>query len=76
MKIYVPIIYLKILKKISSKLGKNNKDFLLIVKSFDEIYLDSDSKEIQKYSIRKGYKFINRLPRLAKDNANGNDLLL
>ena len=44
--------------------------------NFDEIYLDSDSKQIQKYSIRKGYKFINRLPRLAKDNANGNDLLV
>ena len=28
--------------------------------NFDEIYLDSDSKEIQKYSNKKGYKFINR----------------
>ena len=54
-------------KHLLDKLNKTN---------FDEIYLDSDSKEIQKYSIRKGYKFINRLPRLAKDNANGNDLLL
>ena len=44
--------------------------------NFDDIYLDSDSREIKKYANRKGYKFINRLPRLAKDNANGNDLLV
>ena len=42
---------------------------------FDEIYIDSDSKKIKKYSKKKGFKFIKRKPKLAKDNANGNDLL-
>ena len=48
------------------KLSKSN---------FDEIYVDSDSKLIKKYCNSKGYKFIDRLPSLSKDNANGNDLL-
>tara|TARA_Y100000590_G_C15672278_1_gene996702 strand:- start:1165 stop:1827 length:663 start_codon:yes stop_codon:yes gene_type:complete len=43
--------------------------------NFDEIYIDSDSKEIQKYCNKKKLNFIERLPRLALDNANGNDLL-
>ena len=30
---------------------------------------------IKKYCNSKGYKFIDRLPSLSKDNANGNDLL-
>ena len=42
---------------------------------FNEIYIDSDSKEIEKYCNKMEYKFIKRLPKLAKDNANGNDLL-
>ena len=42
---------------------------------FNEIYIDSDSKEIEKYCNTMEYKFIKRLPKLAKDNANGNDLL-
>ena len=42
---------------------------------FDDIYIDSDSKEIQRYCYKNDYKFIRRLPSLAKDNANGNDLL-
>jgi CMP-N-acetylneuraminic acid synthetase len=42
---------------------------------FDEIYVDSDSKQIEKYCKQNNYKFIHRLPKLAKDNANGNDLL-
>lgn len=43
--------------------------------TFDEIYVDSDSAEIQRYCYKNGYNFIKRLPYLAKDNANGNDLL-
>ena len=43
--------------------------------NFDKIYVDSDSKEVENYCKKKKYAFINRLPRLAKDNANGNDLL-
>ncbi len=53
-------------KHLLDKLKKSN---------FDEIYIDSDSAEIKKYCYKMGYKFIKRLPKLAKDNANGNDLL-
>lgn len=42
---------------------------------FEEIYVDTDSDEIKKYCIKNNIKIINRLPKLAKDNANGNDLL-
>lgn len=53
-------------KFLLDKLNKTN---------FDEIFIDSDSSEIKKYSLSKGFKFIERIPLLAKDNANGNDLL-
>ena len=43
--------------------------------NFDEIYVDSDSNIIKKYCNSKGYKFIDRLPSLSKDSANGNNLL-
>ena len=43
--------------------------------NFDEIYIDSDSKEVEKYSKKKNFNFIRRLNYLRKDNANGNDLL-
>ena len=43
--------------------------------NFDEIYVDSDSLEIKKYCKSMGYKFIQRKTYLAKNNANGNDLL-
>ena len=33
---------------------------------FDDIYIDSDSKEIQRYCYKNDYKFIRRLPSLAK----------
>ncbi len=42
---------------------------------FDEIYIDTDSSEIRNYALKMGYKYIQRLPELSKDNANGNDLL-
>ncbi len=43
--------------------------------NFDEIFIDSDSKYLERYCKKNKLKFINRLPRLVKDNANGNDLL-
>ena len=43
--------------------------------NFDDVYIDSDSTQIKKYSKKKGFKFIQRKPFLALDNANGNDLL-
>ena len=76
------------IKKTSKRV--KSKNFLLINKrplytflldkltksNFDEIYVDSDSNEIERYCKKKGYKFINRKPYLKKDNANGNDLIL
>ena len=43
--------------------------------NFNEIYVDSDSLEIEKYCKLKNFKFIRRLPKLALDSVNGNDLL-
>ena len=43
--------------------------------NFDEVYIDSDSREIEKYSKKNGFYFIKRIKSLAKDNANGNHLL-
>lgn len=43
--------------------------------NFDEIYIDSDSREIERYCRKNNFKFIKRLKRLTKDSANGNDLL-
>ena len=75
------------IKKKSKRVkGKNFKkinkkplyDFLLkkIKKcNFNEIYVDSDSSEIQRYCKKNNIKFIKRLPKLALNNANGNDLL-
>lgn len=42
---------------------------------FDEIYVDTDSKKIAKYCMENKFKYIKRLSKLAKNNANGNDLL-
>ncbi len=42
---------------------------------FDDVYVDTDSLEIKKYCLKKGLKFIKRLPFLSRDTANGNDLL-
>ena len=43
--------------------------------NFSEIYIDSDSSEIKEYCLKKKIKFIKRVHKLKKDNANGNDLL-
>lgn len=43
---------------------------------FDEIYVDTDSVEIKKYCKKKGYFVINRIPKLLKKSASGNDLLI
>ncbi len=43
---------------------------------FDEIYVDSDSHAVRSYCKTHKIKFIKRLPRLARNNANGNDLLV
>ncbi len=43
--------------------------------NFDEIYVDTDSKVIKKFCKNNGIFIIDRLKKLSKDNANGNDLL-
>ena len=43
--------------------------------NFDEIYVDSDSDIIQKFCKKNGLFYLKRLPKLALDSANGNDLL-
>ena len=42
---------------------------------FDEVYIDSNSREVERYCKNRKFNFIKRLPKLAKKNANGNDLL-
>jgi len=43
--------------------------------NFDEVYIDTDNKNIKSYAIKNKFKVINRLKKLATKNANGNDLL-
>tara|TARA_E500000178_G_C17037425_1_gene764251 strand:+ start:3098 stop:3745 length:648 start_codon:yes stop_codon:yes gene_type:complete len=43
--------------------------------NFDEVYVDTDSDIIKKFCIKNNIIPIHRLPHLASDNANGNDLL-
>lgn len=41
---------------------------------FDNIYIDTDSEEIKKFCVQNKVNFIDRLPELALDTANGNDV--
>lgn len=43
---------------------------------FDDIYIDTNSDEIRLYATRQGFQVIERKEELAKNTANGNDLLL
>lgn len=43
---------------------------------FDEVYIDTNSDEIAEYAKKMNYKVIDRKPELARDTANGNDLLV
>ena len=43
---------------------------------FDDVYVDSDSDKVRTYCKKNKINFIERLPKLAGKNANGNDLLL
>lgn len=42
---------------------------------FDDIYIDTNSKEISFYANEMGFHVIERKPELALNSANGNDLL-
>jgi len=63
------------------KLLNNKRLFEYIVDAaiasnvFDDIFVDTDSKEVKKYCINKDLNVIDRDPCLAQDSANGNDLL-
>ncbi len=43
---------------------------------FDDVYVDTNSEEIAAYARDFGYGVIDRKPELAKNTANGNDLLV
>lgn len=43
---------------------------------FDEVYIDTNSEEIAQYAEKMGFKIIPRKAELAKNTANGNDLLV
>lgn len=44
--------------------------------TFDDIYVDTNSDEIKNYATEKGLLVIDRKEELARNTANGNDLLL
>ena len=43
---------------------------------FDDIFIDTNSEEIASYAQKMGFSVIERKPELAKNTANGNDLLI
>lgn len=43
---------------------------------FDDVYIDTNSKEIAQYAEEMGFRTIERKPELALNTANGNDLLV
>lgn len=43
---------------------------------FDDVYIDTNSVEVAEYAMGMGFKVIERKPELARNTANGNDLLV
>lgn len=43
---------------------------------FDDVYVDTNSEEIADYAVKMHFNVIERNPELAKNSANGNDLLV
>lgn len=43
---------------------------------FDDVFVDTNSEEITTYAKEMGFKVIERVPELAQNTANGNDLLV
>lgn len=48
---------------------------VLAARVFDVVYVDTDSDVIKSYAEESGCEVIDRLPELAENTANGNDLL-
>ncbi|MBR2317956.1 MAG: acylneuraminate cytidylyltransferase family protein [Spirochaetales bacterium] len=44
--------------------------------AFDDVFIDTNSEEIDVYARKMGFQVIKRLPELASNSANGNDLLV
>lgn len=51
-------------------------EHVLEANCFDDVFVDTNSKEISDYAIEHGIKIIERLEHLAQNTANGNDLLV
>ena len=43
---------------------------------FDDVFIDTNSKEVADYAVSMGFKVIERKEELAQNTANGNDLLV
>lgn len=43
---------------------------------FDEVFIDTNSEEIAQYALQQGFHVIERKEELARNTANGNDLLV
>lgn len=43
---------------------------------FDDVFVDTNSPEVADYAVQLGFQVIERKPELAKNTANGNDLLM
>lgn len=43
---------------------------------FDDVFIDTNSQEIAQYAVSQGFRVIERVPELALNTANGNDLLV
>lgn len=51
-------------------------DHCIEANCFDEIFVDTNSEDVKRYCEDKNIKWIERDPDLAKNTANGNDLLI
>lgn len=50
-------------------------DHAIAANCFDDIYVDTNSEEVKNYCDKNGINWIERKEELAKNTANGNDLL-
>jgi len=51
-------------------------DHAIEASAFDQVYVDTDSDVVAQYATDVGALLIHRKPELARDDANGNDLLV